>query len=77
MDSEKSLNLFEIGKKDRLLIEKLFFQEFTVNFSALLVCKVNVLDIFDMSDFCYIAKYCNCDRIKVLVRHVHVIHPHH
>ena len=56
MNSEQSINSFEI-KKDRLpdyllFIAQLFFYLFVNNFSALLVlCKINILDSFDMRDF--------------------------
>ena len=57
MDSEKSINSFEMKKG---LVIGLFIEQFVHNFSALL-CKINVLDIFDTGDFflhfCYIAKY--------------------
>ena len=36
---------------------------------------MNVLVIFYFSSDCYIAKYRNCDQIKLLVGNVRVIHP--
>ena len=53
MDSEKSINSFKI-KQDRLpayLLNNYFFCQFVNNFQTLLLCKINVLDFFDMSDF--------------------------
>ena len=50
-----------------------FFHLFVNNFSKLLLCMINVLVIFNIIDdflkifCCYIAKYCNSDRIKLLV----------
>ena len=52
MHFEKSINLFEM-KKDYvpwLFIIQLFFYLFVNNFSVLLLWKINVFDIFDMSD---------------------------
>ena len=34
-----------------LFIEQLFFWYFLNNFSALLLCRINVFDIFDIGDF--------------------------
>ena len=50
MDSEKSINSFEMKKG---LVIGLFIEQFVHNFAALL-CKINVLDIFDTGDFFYI-----------------------
>ena len=52
MDSEKSINSFEI-KMDRLpdyLLNNYFVYQFVKNFFALL-CKINLFDFFDMADF--------------------------
>ena len=64
MDSEKPINLFEMKQKDTLseyLLNDYFVYQFVNNFSELLLlCKINVLDFFDMNDFFnfyYIAKY--------------------
>ena len=53
MDSEKSINSFEI-KKDRLpdyLLKNYFVYQFFNNFSALLLYKINFLHFFDTGDF--------------------------
>ena len=53
MDSEKSINLFE-KKMDRLLdylSNNYIVYQFFNNFSALLLCKINVLDLFDVGNF--------------------------
>ena len=62
MNSKKSINSFEM-KKDGLpdyLLNNFYFYQLINNFSALLLFKINVIDIFYMgdfvSDFCYIAK---------------------
>ena len=47
MDCEKSINLFET-KKDRAHVYSLhnyFIHEFIYNFSELILCKINGLDI--------------------------------
>ena len=49
---EKFKKLFKI-KKDGLpdnLLKNYFFYQFVSNFLALLLCKINVLDIYDMGD---------------------------
>ena len=53
MKSEKSINWFEIEKREGYLIMYVLniFYQFVKYFSALLLCKINVLDIFDMGDF--------------------------
>ena len=54
MDSEKPINLFELKKKNKLpdyLLKIYFVYRFVNNFPALLSCKINVLDFFDMDDF--------------------------
>ena len=47
-----------------------FIYTFINNFSLLFLCKINILDIFNMvdffQDFSYIAKYWNSDWIKIL-----------
>ena len=47
------------------------------NFLALLLFKIKILDIFNMTDFladfCYIAKYRNSNRIKLMVENVRSI----
>ena len=53
MDSERSINLFEI-KKDRLLnylLNNYFFNQFFNNFLILLLCQMNIFDFFDTGDF--------------------------
>ena len=53
MDSEKSINSIEMEKRIWYLIiyrKILLSNQFVNNFSALLLCKINILDIFDMSD---------------------------
>ena len=53
MDSEKSVNSFEI-KKDWLtdyFLNNYFVYHCFNNFSALLLCKINVLFFFDVEDF--------------------------
>ena len=53
MDSEKSINSFKT-KKNRLadyLLINYFLYRFFSNFSPLLLCKINVLDSLDVSDF--------------------------
>ena len=53
MDSEKSINLFEI-KKDRstdYLLNNYFVYQFVNNFLALLLCKIHDFDFFDFDDF--------------------------
>ena len=51
MDSEKSINsFFEF-------LSNYFVNSFFNNFSALLLCKINVLDFFDMGDFYHIYQY--------------------
>ena len=56
-----------------------FFNLFTDKFSALLLYKMNVLDIFfgkgNFFNFCYIAKYWSSDRIKLLARNVRAVRP--
>ena len=54
IDSEKSIKSIEMKK--RYLGTKHIFFQFDNNFLALLVCKMNV---FFLSDFCYIANYWN------------------
>ena len=53
MDSEKSINSFEIIKSDRLPIFLLdnFFCQSVDKFSILLLCKINVFRIFNIVDF--------------------------
>ena len=49
-----NINKFIKNKKEyviHLIIEQLLFYQFINNFSALLLCKINSLDIFDMGDF--------------------------
>ena len=76
MDSEKSTHSFEIKKRyvTQLFIINFFFYQFDNNYSALLSCKTNVLDMFNMGDFFpdfrYIAKYWNSDQIKLLAGNV-------
>ena len=53
-----------------------FFKRFVNNFSALLLCQIYVIDIFNMVDFLFIllygiAKYWNSDHIKLLTRSVY------
>ena len=53
MNVEKSINLFEM-KKSHLtwfFIKHYFFKQFINNFSALLLCEINIMDIFDMGNF--------------------------
>ena len=53
MGSEKSITSFEM-KKARLpdyLLENYYIYLFLTNFSAWLLCKIYVLDSFDMGDF--------------------------
>ena len=61
-----------------LYIEHLFFYYPFNNFSALVLCEINVLDVIDMgeffSEFYYIAKYWNSNRIKILIGNVRAIH---
>ena len=52
MDSEKWTNSFEI-QKDRLPDYLLNSYRFVNDFSALLLCRINDLDFFNMGDFCY------------------------
>ena len=66
------INLFKI-KKNKLpdyLLTNHFVYQFFNNFLALLLCKINAFDFFDMGNFfllffCYIVKYWNSDRIKL------------
>ena len=57
MDSEKSINLFKIKKEKVtwLFIEQFFCYWFVNNFSGLLLCKINILDIFSMDNFFHIS----------------------
>ena len=52
MESEKSITSFKM-KKGMLPehLSNIFFYLFVNKFSALLLCKINVLDIFNMGDF--------------------------
>ena len=53
MDSEKSINSFELEKKNLLpdyLLNNSFVYQFVYNFLPLWLCKVNVLDVFDTAD---------------------------
>ena len=80
VDSKKSINSLTIIKQSSpgYLWEYYFFRQFVNNFSALLLCKKYVFDIFNMVDFsfnfCYISKYWNSDCIKHLARSVYVKH---
>ena len=54
MDSKKLINCFEMKKTDSSLItyqKNYFVYQFVDNFSELLLCKINILDFFDMGDF--------------------------
>ena len=54
MDSEKGINVFKLEKRDmsrNYLLDKFFWNQFVNNFLVSLLCKINVLDIFDMDDF--------------------------
>ena len=56
-----------------------FFHRFVNNFSALLFCKINSLEIFNTVDFFQIFvalrnTYLDYDQFKLLVRNVHAIH---
>ena len=80
MNSEKSINSFEMKKNilPDYSLNNYFICQFINTFSALLLCKINVLDFFDMGDlkknFFDIAKYWNSDRIE-LFGNVRAIHP--
>ena len=52
MDSEKSMNSFEI-KMDRLLhyLHGSFFYQFVNKFLAILLCRINFSEIFNSVDF--------------------------
>ena len=52
MDFEKSTNSFDIKKRIdySIIYSKTFFPQFVNRFSALL-CKTNILDIFNIDDF--------------------------
>ena len=67
IDFEKSTNSFEI--KNRLPEFVRFFN----HFSESLLYKINVLDIFNMVDFCFIAEYWNSHPIKLFFGNVRVI----
>ena len=53
MNSEKSINLFEIekGYATLLFMGQLFFLQFLNNFPALLSCKICVFDMLNIVDF--------------------------
>ena len=53
MDSVKSIVSFKIkkGYVTRLSIKQSFFHQFVNNFSALLLCDINFLEIFDIGGF--------------------------
>ena len=53
MNSEQSINSVEIkmNRSPDYLLDNYFFLQFFDNFSALLLCEINVLDIFNISDF--------------------------
>ena len=54
MNSEKSINSFEIKKKMGYVIfygTIIFFLQFVNNFSAFLLCKIHVSNIFNTIDF--------------------------
>ena len=76
MDSEKSINSFEIKKRigHRNWRDNFFWQFFN-NCSALLLCKIYFFTSWIwliFSDFCYIAKYWNSNRVKLLAGSVYV-----
>ena len=52
MDFEKSLDLFGMKKEyvTWLFIEQ-FFYKIADNFSALILCKINIFHIFEVGDF--------------------------
>ena len=60
------------------LLNSYFSYQFFKKISALLSCKINVLDFFGTGDFffnfCYIAKYWNSGRIKLLVGNICTSH---
>ena len=52
--SEKWINLFQMKKKDKLpdyLLNSYFVYQFVHNFSALLLCQINILHFLDLEDF--------------------------
>ena len=51
-DMEKSITSFEMKKMvGYLIIYWTFFNPFIKDFLTLLLCKINILDIFDIGDF--------------------------
>ena len=80
MGSEKSISLFEMKKRIGYLIIywTMIVSPIFNNFSALLLCKINIFDFFDINDFfsnfCYVGRYWNSDRIKLLVGNERSIH---
>ena len=75
MDSEKCINWFKMKKIAYLIIENSFFTNFN-NFSAPLLCKINVLKISNKVNFIfkflYVAKYWNFDQMKFLTESVYL-----
>ena len=59
MDFQKLINLFEMRKRIGCLIIywTVVFLQFVYNFSELLLCKINIFDVFSIIVFCCIAKY--------------------
>ena len=72
MDSVKWINLIEMKKEQVswLIFERFFKYYFGNNLYELLFWKINVLDSFNIVDFCYITKYYNSDLIQFLVKNV-------
>ena len=68
MDSEKLINLFEIKKnKSCIYLWDNFFRSLLITFRCYYYAKY--------MHFCYISKYWNFDRIKLLAESVYVKHP--
>ena len=59
MNITKSINSLEIKKRIgyRIIYWTIFFHRSVTNVSRLLLYKINDFDMFDLADFCYIAKY--------------------
>ena len=73
---DKKINDFIWNKKVDYSLKFVFFCQFVNKISVLIFCKINLLDVFNnvwfLSDFCYIAKYWNSDRVKLQVENLYV-----
>ena len=72
MNSEKSINLFE--KKMDSLFNYLFKNYFVYQFININIFLTFLIWVI-LPDFSCIAKYWNCNRIKLLIANVRTIHP--